>query len=162
MDDAEQFLPLYLRFVKGVVDSADLPLNISREMLQQDPAIDSMRTGLTRRVLDMLAKIAREEPEKYAAFWKEFGSVLKEGPGEDHANRDRIAALLRFSSTHADKEEQDVSLEDYVSRMKPGPEGDLLVDRRYVRCSEDPALTSKRSARRASRRCCCPIAWTSG
>ena len=120
MDDAEQFLPLYLRFVKGVVDSADLPLNISREMLQQDPAIDSMRTGLTRRVLDMLAKIAREEPEKYAAFWKEFGGVLKEGPGEDHANRDRIAALLRFSSTHADKEEEDVSLEDYVSRMKPG------------------------------------------
>jgi molecular chaperone HtpG len=120
MDDAEQFLPLYLRFVKGVVDSADLPLNISREMLQQDPAIDSMRTGLTRRVLDMLAKIAREEPEKYAAFWKEFGGVLKEGPGEDHANRDRIAALLRFSSTHADKEDEDVSLEDYVSRMKPG------------------------------------------
>jgi molecular chaperone HtpG len=120
MDDAEQFLPLYLRFVKGVVDSADLPLNISREMLQQDPAIDSMRTGLTRRVLDMLAKIVREEPEKYAAFWKEFGSVLKEGPGEDNANRDRIAALLRFSSTHADKEEEDVSLEDYVSRMKPG------------------------------------------
>jgi molecular chaperone HtpG len=120
MDDAEQFLPLYLRFVKGVVDSADLPLNISREMLQQDPAIDSMRTGLTRRVLDMLAKIAREEPEKYAAFWKEFGGVLKEGPGEDHANRDRIAALLRFSSTHADKEEEDVSLEEYVSRMKPG------------------------------------------
>ena len=120
MDDAEQFLPLYLRFVKGVVDSADLPLNISREMLQQDPAIDSMRTGLARRVLEMLARIAREEPEKYAAFWKEFGSVLKEGPGEDHANRERIAALLRFSSTHADKEEQDVSLEDYVSRMKPG------------------------------------------
>jgi molecular chaperone HtpG len=89
-------------------------------MLQQDPAIDSMRTGLTRRVLDMLAKIAREEPEKYAAFWKEFGGVLKEGPGEDHANRDRIAALLRFSSTHADKEDEDVSLEDYVSRMKPG------------------------------------------
>ena len=120
MDDAEQFLPLYLRFVKGVVDSADLPLNISREMLQQDPAIDTIRTGLTRRVLDMLAKLAKDEPEKYATFWKEFGSVLKEGPAEDHANRERIAKLLRFSSTHADKEEQDVSLEDYVARMKPG------------------------------------------
>jgi molecular chaperone HtpG len=120
MDDAEQFLPLYLRFVKGVVDSADLPLNISREMLQQDAAIDSMRTGLARRVLDLLAKVAKDEPEKYAAFWKEFGPVLKEGPAEDHANRERIARLLRFSSTHADKAEQDVSLEDYVARMKPG------------------------------------------
>jgi len=120
MDDAEQFLPLYLRFVKGVVDSADLPLNISREMLQQDAAIDGMRTGLARRVLDLLAKVAKDEPEKYAAFWKEFGAVLKEGPAEDHANRERIARLLRFSSTHADKAEQDVSLEDYVARMKPG------------------------------------------
>ncbi|HET9446558.1 MAG TPA: molecular chaperone HtpG, partial [Steroidobacteraceae bacterium] len=119
MDDAEQFLPLYLRFVKGVVDSADLSLNISREMLQQDAAIDSMRTGLARRVLDLLAKLAKDEPEKYASFWKEFGPVLKEGPAEDHANRERIARLLRFSSTHADKEEQDVTLEDYVARMKP-------------------------------------------
>jgi molecular chaperone HtpG len=120
MDDAEQFLPLYLRFVKGVVDSADLPLNISREMLQQDPSIDSMRTGLTRRVLDMLAKLAKDEPEKYATFWKEFGAVLKEGPAEDHANRERIAKLLRFSSTHTDSEEQTVSLDDYIARMKPG------------------------------------------
>ncbi len=120
MDDAEQFLPLYLRFVKGVVDSADLPLNISREMLQQDPAIDSMRTGLSRRVLDLLAKLAKEEPEKYATFWKEFGAVLKEGPAEDHANRDRIAKLLRFASTHTDQEEQNVSLDDYLARMKPG------------------------------------------
>lgn len=120
MDDAEQFLPLYLRFVKGVVDSADLPLNISREMLQQDPAIDTIRTGLTRRVLDLLAKLAKEEPDKYAAFWKEFGAVLKEGPAEDHANRERISRLLRFSSTHQDKPEADVSLEDYVARMKPG------------------------------------------
>lgn len=120
MDDAEQFLPLYLRFIKGVVDSADLPLNISREMLQQDPAIDTIRTGLTRRVLDMLAKLAKDEPEKYATFWKEFGTVLKEGPAEDHANRERIAKLLRFSSTLADKPEADVSLEDYVGRMKEG------------------------------------------
>lgn len=120
MDDAEQFLPLYLRFIKGIVDSADLPLNISREMLQQDPTIDTIRTGLTRRVLDMLAKLAKEDAEKYATFWKEFGMVLKEGPGEDHSNRERIAKLLRFSSTHTDKPEQDVSLEDYVSRMKAG------------------------------------------
>lgn len=120
MDDAEQFLPLYLRFVKGIVDSADLPLNISREMLQQDPAIDTIRTGLTRRTIDLLAKLARDEPEKYATFWKEFGSVLKEGPAEDSTNRERIAKLLRFASTQTDKEEQEVSLEDYVSRMKPG------------------------------------------
>jgi molecular chaperone HtpG len=120
MDDAEQFLPLYLRFIKGVVDSADLPLNISREMLQQDPAIDTIRTGLTRRSLDMLGKLAKDDATKYAAFWKEFGTVLKEGPAEDATNRERIAKLLRFSSTHTDKEEQDVSLEDYVARMKAG------------------------------------------
>ena len=120
MDDAEQFLPLYLRFVKGVVDCADLPLNISREMLQQDPTIDTIRTGLTRRILDLLSRLAKDEPEKYRTFWKEFGSVLKEGPAEDHANRERIAKLLRFSSTHDDQEQQDVSLEDYVGRMKPG------------------------------------------
>jgi molecular chaperone HtpG len=120
MDDAEQFLPLYLRFIKGVVDSADLPLNISREMLQQDPSIDTIRTGLTRRSLDMLAKLAKDDATKYQAFWKEFGAVLKEGPAEDSTNRERIAKLLRFSSTHTDKEEQDVSLEDYVSRMKAG------------------------------------------
>ena len=120
LDNAEQFLPMYLRFVKGVVDSADLPLNISREMLQQDPAIETMKTGLARRVLDLLAKMAKDEPEKYATFWKEFGVVMKEGPGEDHANRERIAKLLRFSSTLADKQEADVSLDDYVGRMKEG------------------------------------------
>ena len=120
LDHAEQFLPMYLRFVKGVVDSADLPLNVSREMLQQDPAIDTIKTGLTRRVLDLLAKIAKDEPEKYATVWKEFGAVIKEGPGEDHANRERIAKLLRFSSTQTDKSEQEVSLEDYVGRMKEG------------------------------------------
>jgi molecular chaperone HtpG len=120
MDDAEQFLPLYLRFIKGVVDSADLPLNVSRELLQQDESIEAMRTALTRRVLDMLDRMAKEDSEKYAKFWKEFGSVLKEGPGEDFANRERIAKLLRFSSTHANSVEQNVTLEDYVARMKPG------------------------------------------
>jgi molecular chaperone HtpG len=120
MDDAEQFLPLYLRFIKGVVDSADIPLNVSRELLQQDESIDAMRTALTRRVLDMLAKLAKDDADQYAKFWKEFGSVLKEGPGEDFANRERIAKLLRFSSTHTNQAEQGVTLEDYVSRMKSG------------------------------------------
>jgi molecular chaperone HtpG len=120
MDDAEQFLPLYLRFVKGVVDSADLPLNVSRELLQQDESIENMRGALTRRVLDMLAKMAKEESEKYASFWKEFGAVLKEGPAEDFSNRERVAKLLRFSSTFDNKAEQAISLEDYVSRMKTG------------------------------------------
>jgi molecular chaperone HtpG len=120
MDDAEQFLPLYLRFVKGVVDSSDLPLNVSREMLQNDPQIDAIKGSVTKRVLDLLAKMATEEKDKYASFWKEFGSVLKEGPAEDYGNRDKIAKLLRFSSTFASKEEQEVTLEDYVARMKPG------------------------------------------
>ena len=120
LDDAEQFLPLYLRFMKGVVDSSDLPLNVSREMLQHDSQIDAIKTAITKRTLDLLSKMATEEKDKYAAFWKEFGSVLKEGPAEDYANREKIAKLLRFSSTHAAKEEQDVSLEDYVSRMKLG------------------------------------------
>ena len=120
MDDAEQFLPLYLRFVKGVVDSADLPLNVSRELLQQDESIENMRGALTRRVLDMLAKMAKEESEKYASFWKEFGTVLKEGPAEDFSNRERVAKLLRFSSTFDNKDEQAISLDDYASRMKAG------------------------------------------
>jgi molecular chaperone HtpG len=117
MDDAEQFLPLYLRFIKGVVDSGDLPLNVSRELLQQDPEIDAMRGALTRRVLDLLARLATEEPEKYANFWKEFGRVLKEGLAEDPANLERIAKLLRFATTHTDREEEDQSLDDYVKRM---------------------------------------------
>jgi molecular chaperone HtpG len=120
MDDAEQFLPLYLRFIKGVVDSNDLSLNVSREILQKDPNIDSMRSALTKRVLDMLAKLAKDQPEDYATFWKEFGLVLKEGPAEDFSNREKIAKLLRFASTHTDSPEQNQSLDDYVSRMKEG------------------------------------------
>ena len=117
MDDAEQLLPGYLRFVRGVVDSNDLPLNISREILQQNRDIDAIRAGCTRRVLDLLDGL---DAEKYARFWREFGRVLKEGPAEDAANRARIAKLLRFSSTHTDQEEQAVSLAEYVARMKPG------------------------------------------
>jgi molecular chaperone HtpG len=120
MDDAEQFLPLYLRFVKGIVDSNDLPLNVSREILQQDASVDAMRSALTKRVLDMLGKLARKEGDEYAGFWKEFGQVLKEGPAEDFANKEKIAALLRFATTHTDKAEQDQSLADYVARMQEG------------------------------------------
>lgn len=120
MDDAEQFLPLYLRFVKGVVDSSDLPLNVSREILQQDSAVDAMRGALSKRVLDMLSKLAKKGGEDYATFWKEFGQVLKEGPAEDFANKEKIAKLLRFATTHTDAAEQNQSLEDYVSRMQEG------------------------------------------
>ncbi|MFO7326246.1 MAG: molecular chaperone HtpG, partial [Pseudomonadota bacterium] len=122
MDDAEQFLPLYLRFIKGVVDSSDLPLNVSREMLQNDPEVEAMKSALTRRALDMIAKLAKEEPEKYAKFWKEFGQVLKEGVAEDFANRDKLLPLLRFASTHEAGDEDKVSLPEYVARMRPGQE----------------------------------------
>lgn len=120
MDDAEQFLPLYLRFIKGVVDSGDLPLNVSRELLQQVPEIENIRTALTRRVLDLLGRLASEEPEKYRTFWQEFGRVFKEGLAEDPANRERIAKLLRFATTHADGDAQEQSLDDYIARMQSG------------------------------------------
>lgn len=119
MDDAEQLLPNYLRFVKGVVDSSDLPLNVSREILQDNSIIEKIKNGCSKRVLDLLSKLAKDKPEEYTKFWKEFGVVLKEGPGEDAANKSRIAKLFRFSSTHTDLAEQNVSLEDYVGRMKP-------------------------------------------
>jgi len=119
MDDAEHLMPPHLRFVRGVIDSADLPLNISREILQESKDVEMIRAGSVRRVLSLLEDLAEKEPEKYATFWKEFGRVFKEGAGEDHGNRERIAKLLRFASTHADAEEQNVSLADYVARMKP-------------------------------------------
>ena len=118
MDDAEQFLPLYLRFVKGVVDSSDLPLNISRELLQQNPDLAAMRGALSKRVLDMLAKLA--SGDDYDKFWSQFGQVLKEGVIEDFANKEKLATLLRFASTHTDSAAQDQSLADYVSRMQEG------------------------------------------
>ena len=117
MDDAEQFLPLYLRFVKGVVDSSDLPLNISREMLQKNPDLTAMRSALTRRVLDMLKKIAANEDE-YRQFWGEFGQVLKEGLVEDHANKDKLAKLLRFATTHNGNDTQSQSLDNYLERTE--------------------------------------------
>ena len=122
MDDAEQLLPNYLRFVRGVIDSNDLPLNVSREILQHNKTIDSIRAGSVKKVLGLLEDLANNDKEKYAVVWKEFGRVLKEGPGEDFANRERLAKLLRFSSSHDDSPEQQVSFADYIARMKPGQE----------------------------------------
>ena len=120
MDDAEQLLPRYLRFVRGVIDSSDLPLNVSREILQGNRVIDQMRSGSVKRILGLLEEMAGKEPEKYQTFWNEFGRVLKEGPGEDYSNREQIAKLLRFASTHTDTDTQNVSLADYLARMAEG------------------------------------------
>jgi molecular chaperone HtpG len=120
MDEAEQFLPLYLRFVKGIIDSNDLPLNVSREILQKDGAVESMRSALTKRVLDMLSKLAKSDD--YGTFWLTFGAVIKEGLGEDFSNKDKIAKLLRFSTTHTNEAAQTESLDAYIERMKPDQE----------------------------------------
>ena len=117
MDQADQFLPLYLRFIKGVVDSKNLSLNVSREILQKDPNVDKLKSALTKRSLDMIEKFAKKDAEKYLEFWKEFGQVLKEGPAEDHANRERILKLMRFASTENSSGEQNVSLDSYIERM---------------------------------------------
>jgi molecular chaperone HtpG len=122
MDDAEQLMPSYMRFVRGVVDSADLPLNVSREILQESKDIEAIRKGCTGKVLGLLADLAENDKEKYSKFWGEFGQVLKEGVGEDFANKDKIAALLRFATTKADTTEQIVSLKEYLARMKDGQE----------------------------------------
>ena len=122
MDDAEQFMPTYLRFVKGLLDSNDLPLNVSREILQDNKITQSLRQGCTKRVLQMLERMAKNDAEKYQLFWNEFGNVLKEGPAEDFSNKEKIAGLLRFASTHSDSDTQNVSLADYISRMKEGQE----------------------------------------
>jgi molecular chaperone HtpG len=120
MEDAEKLMPHYLRFVRGVIDSGDLPLNVSREILQQSKDIDAIRAGCVKKVLAMLEDLAQNQAEKYATFWQEFGQVLKEGVGEDHANKDRLAGLLRFVSTAVDGDEASVSLADYIGRMKEG------------------------------------------
>jgi molecular chaperone HtpG len=122
MDDAEHLMPNYLRFIKGVVDSDDLPLNVSREILQQNKVIDRIRGASVKKILGKLESMAKDQPEEYASFWKTFGQVMKEGPIEDFANKDRIARLLRFASTETGSEEQTVSLEDYAGRMKEGQE----------------------------------------
>lgn len=120
MDDAEQFMPTYLRFVKGLLDSNDLPLNVSREILQDNKVTQAMRQGCTKRILQMLEKLAKNDADKYQSFWSEFGNVLKEGPAEDFANKEKIAGLLRFASTHNDSDAQTTSLADYIERMKEG------------------------------------------
>jgi molecular chaperone HtpG len=120
MDEAEHLMPGYLRFVRGVIDSNDLPLNVSREILQESKIVETIKGGCVKRVLGLVDDLAENDKEKYAKFWKEFGRVIKEGPGEDFANKERIAKLLRFASTHTDSEEQSVSLADYVARMKEG------------------------------------------
>lgn len=140
MDDAEQFMPSYLRFIKGVLDSSDLPLNVSREILQDNKISQSLRKGCSGRALKMLEKLAKD-PEQYQSFWKEFGQVLKEGPAEDQANKEQIAALLRFASTHNDGSEQNVALADYVGRMKEGQdEIYYLVADSYEAAKHSPHL----------------------
>jgi molecular chaperone HtpG len=118
MEDSEQLMPRYLRFIRGVIDTNDLPLNVSREILQSSKTIDTIRAASVKKVLSELSKMAKNEPEQYTEFWKEFGQVIKEGPGEDFANKETLAKLLRFASTEAGTADQTVSLEDYVSRMK--------------------------------------------
>ncbi|MGF0236825.1 molecular chaperone HtpG [Rhodococcus sp. IEGM1300] len=141
MDQAESFLPLYLRFVKGVVDSNDLSLNVSREILQKDPIIDSMKSALTKRVLDMLEKLAKNEPEQYKGFWKNFGQVMKEGPAEDFANKEKIAGLLRFASTNGDDGEQVVGLAEYLARAKEGQDKIYyLTGETYAQVKNSPHL----------------------
>ncbi|WAC44089.1 molecular chaperone HtpG [Pseudomonas sp. SL4(2022)] len=141
MDQAESFLPLYLRFIKGVVDSNDLSLNVSREILQKDPIIDSMKSALTKRVLDMLEKLAKNEPEHYKGFWKNFGQVLKEGPAEDFANKEKIASLLRFASTRTEDGEQSVGLGEYIARMAEGQDKVYyLTGESYAQVKNSPHL----------------------
>jgi molecular chaperone HtpG len=141
MDQAESFLPLYLRFIKGVVDSNDLSLNVSREILQKDPIIDSMKSALTKRVLDMLEKLAKNEPEQYKSFWKNFGQVLKEGPAEDFANKEKIAGLLRFASTRTEDGEQSVGMGEYIARMAEGQDKVYyLTGESYAQVKNSPHL----------------------
>ncbi|WP_162790278.1 molecular chaperone HtpG [Haemophilus haemolyticus] len=141
MDDAEQFMPNYLRFMRGLIDSNDLPLNVSREILQDNKITAALRKALTKRSLQMLEKLARDDAEKYLQFWKEFGLVLKEGPAEDFANKETIAKLLRFASTHHDSSEQTVSLEDYISRMKEGQKAIYYITAdSYVAAKNSPHL----------------------
>ncbi len=141
MDDAEVFLPLYLRFVRGVIDSSDLPLNVSRELLQQDPDVEAIRAALTRRVLDLLKKLAADDQDKYQQFWAQFGRVLKEGPAEDAGNSEKIAGLLRFASTHGASSEEQESLADYVGRMVEGQDKIYyLSGESYQAASNSPHL----------------------
>jgi molecular chaperone HtpG len=141
MDDTENLMPRYLRFVRGLIDSNDLPLNVSREILQSNKVIDTMRKASTKKVLGLLGKMAKNEKEAYQEFWNEFGRALKEGPGEDFANKDQIAKLLRFSTTANDVEGQTVSLEDYIARMKEGQDKIYYITAdSYIAAKNSPHL----------------------
>ncbi|HDR1006368.1 TPA: molecular chaperone HtpG [Pasteurella multocida] len=141
MDDAQVFMPNYLRFMRGLLDSNDLPLNVSREILQDNKVTSALRKALTKRALQMLGKLAKDDAEKYQRFWQEFGLVLKEGPAEDFANKETIAKLLRFASTHNDSSQQSVSLEDYVARMKEGQKAIYYITAdTYVAAKNSPHL----------------------
>ena len=141
MDQADEFLPLYLRFVKGIVDSNDLSLNVSREILQKDPVIESMKSALTKRVLDMLDKMAKNSPDEYQTFWDAFGQVLKEGPAEDFSNKEKVAGLLRFASTHSGNDLQTVGLAEYIERMQDGQDKVYyLTGESYAQVKNSPHL----------------------
>ena len=146
LDDADQFLPLYMRFVKGVIDSNDLPLNVSRELLQESPQVDSIKSALTKRVLDILSKMAKRSPEDYQTFWDAYGNVMKEGPVEDFANKEKLGGLLRFASTQTDNEAQDQSLDAYIERMKEGQDKIYyIVAESFNMASKSPLLEAFRA-----------------
>lgn len=146
MDDAEQFLPLYLRFVKGVIDSSDFPLNVSRELLQQNPDLDAMRGALTRRVIDMLTKLSAEESDSYTKFWQEFGQTIKEGVVEDKQNSAKLMKLLRFATTNSDSTSQTQTLDDYISRMAEGQDKIYyIVGETYETAKSSPHLEQLRA-----------------
>ena len=153
MEDAEKLMPQYLRFVRGVIDSADLPLNVSREILQDSRDVEAIKNGSVKKVLGLLEDLAKDKPEEYTKFWAEFGRVLKEGPGEDFANKDKIAGLLRFASTRMDIDSQSISLKDYVSAMKAGSRSDLLHYSGYFCCSAAFTTSWRYSAKKALK-CC--------
>ena len=161
MDDAEQFLPLYLRFVKGIVDSSDLPLNISREILQDSDVVSKIRSGCTKKVLGMLENMAKNDSEQYQKFWSQFGEVLKEGPGEDFTNKEQIAKLLRFSTSTSEGSAQTVALADYVERMASGQEKIYYVTAEtHAAAANSPHLEVFKSI---TLKCYCfPIEWMSG
>ncbi|MDG2250817.1 MAG: molecular chaperone HtpG [Gammaproteobacteria bacterium] len=140
MDDAEQFMPLYLRFMKGVIDSNDISLNVSREILQKDPVVDSMRSALTKRALDMLVKLRKKDKEKYNNFWGQFGQALKEGPAEDFTNKEKIGKLLQFTTTNSESENQEEGLEEYVARMQEGQEKIYYVAADSLKAAQNSPL----------------------
>ncbi len=162
MDDAEQFMPNYLRFVRGLIDSNDLPLNVSREILQDNRVTQSLRTALTKRVLQMLEKLAKDDSEKYQTFWRQFGLVLKEGPAEDSGNRETIAKLLRFATTHNDSDDQSVSLDDYISRMGRKVRIRSITSPPTATPPPRAARIWSCSARKASKCCCFPSVLMNG